>query len=540
MAPSEAFTLRNPVIALQSLKPTARQRIMMESTMKIRYAITLGLALAFAARAEAFVTPRHVTLASMDKNTRELFQQSMDLDGQLFDEDVKLVHRPGSRSNDARAGSYMVRESSWYALGLLLRDAAGDRQRAADILDAVLKQQYLTPGTKWYGTYRRTPEEPDPTTNPVMWRGYDPNWRVFIGTTFQMILIEYPDRISPELSKRLYEAIDHAIEGEMKEGRLLPSYSNIALMYGALWDFAAVHDKNAGWQKQSADWTESVYSLFKKYDAFFEYNSPTYYGVDLYGLALWRDYGSTKRIQTIGSEMEATLWKDIASFYNPLLRNVSGPYDRSYGMDMESYVSIVGVWMRTVLDAQKAPLPKIAASTDHIADVWFAPHLAILGTKIPPEAFEQMKTFQGDHLLHKQITAERVATAWIGRDVIFGGEITGKTKDAGTTTQFHPATVQWRTPSGEIGWVRLMESPMIDATADKQGLTISTTGTIRLRIHAKDMVQTKISATAWELPGLRVAIASDAKNFSVQKTEDATDLIYTGMTGMKLDIKASH
>jgi hypothetical protein len=513
---------------------------MMESTMKIRYTITLGLALAFAARAEAFVTPRQVTLASMDKNTRELFQESMDLDGQLFDEDVKLVHRPGSRPADTRSSSYLVRESSWYALGLLLRDAVGDRQRAADILDAVLKQQYLTLGAKWYGTYRRTPEEPDPATNPIMWRGYDPNWRVFIGTTFQMILIEYPDRISPELSKRLYEAIDHAIEGEMKEGRLLPSYSNIALMYGALWDFAAVHNKNADWQKQSTEWIESVYSLFKKYDAFFEYNSPTYYGVDLYGLALWRDYGSTKRIQTIGSEMEATMWKDIASFYNPLLRNVSGPYDRSYGMDMESYVSIVGVWIRTVLDAQKAPLPKIAASTDHVADVWFAPHLAILGTRIPPEAFEQMKTFKGDHLLHKQITAERVATAWIGRDVIFGGEITGKTKDAGTTTQFHPATIQWRTPSGEIGWVRLMESPMIDATADKQGLTISTTGTIRLRIHAKDMMQTKISATAWELPGLSVAVTSDAKNFSVQKTEDAMDLIYAGMTGMKLDIKASH
>ena len=94
----------------------------------------------------------------------------------------------------------MVRESSWYALGLLFRDASGDRQRAAGILDAVLKQQYLIPGVKWYGTYRRTPEEPNPTGNPVIWRGYDPNWRHFIGTTLAMILIEFPDRISPDLS----------------------------------------------------------------------------------------------------------------------------------------------------------------------------------------------------------------------------------------------------------------------------------------------------------------------------------------------------
>jgi hypothetical protein len=506
--------------------------------MKRQYAIGL-LMLVCVVRSEAYVTPRHVTLTSMDKNTRELFQESMDLDAQLWDQDGKLVHRPGFRIDGPRGGSYMVRESSWYALGLLLRDAAGDRQRAADILDAVLKQQYLTPGVKWYGTYKRTPEEPDPTGNPVIWRGYDPNWRVFIGTTFQMILIEYPDRISPELSKRMYEAIDRAIDGEIKEGRLVPSYSNIALMYGSLWDFAAAHDKNADWQKQAGDWTENVYSLFKKYDAFYEYNSPTYYGVDLYGLALWRDYGSTKRIQAIGSEMEAAMWKDIASFYNPLLRNVSGPYDRSYGMDMESYVSIVGVWMRTVLDAQAAPLPAIAASTDHVADAWFAPHLAILGTRIPPDALAKIKKFEGEHLLHKQITAERVATAWIGRDVIFGGESTNKTKDAGTTTQFHPATVQWRTPSGEIGWVRLMQSPMIDATADKQGLTISATGTVRLRIHAKDIVQTKISQTAWELPGLHVAVSSDAKTFSMEKAGDAIDLVYVAMTGMRLDIKTA-
>ena len=68
--------------------------------------------------------------------------------------------------------------------------------------------------------------------------------------------------------------------------------------------------------------------------------------------------------------------------------------------------------------------------------------------------------------MRKQISQERTATAWIGKNVIFGGEITGKTRDAGTTTQFHPATVQWRTPSGEVGWVQLVECPPVDATAE--------------------------------------------------------------------------
>jgi hypothetical protein len=505
--------------------------------MKRKYAIYLVFVLVCVARSQASATPRHVSPESIDKNTRELFQESMELDAQLYNDSVKLVHRPGYQSGASRTRSYLVRESTWYALGLLLRDGTGDRQRAADILDAVLKQQYVTPGVKWYGTYRRTPDEPNPTSEAVMDRDYDPNWRHFIGTTLAMILIEFPERLPSELSRRMYEAIDRAIDGEMKEGRLLPSYSNIALMYGFLWDFAAVHDKNDDWQKQSAAWTESVYTLFKKYDAFFEYNSPTYYGVDLYGLALWRDYGSTGRIQTIGSEMESTMWKDIASFYNPLLRNISGPYDRSYGMDMESYVSVVGVWMRTVLDAKVAPLPPIAASTDHVADVWFAPHLAILGTRIPPDALSKMKKFEGDHLLHKQITEERVATAWISRDVIFGGESTNKTNDVGTTSQFHPATVQWRTPSGEIGWVQLTQSPMIDVAADQQGLAISATGTVRLRIHAKEMVQAKITEKEWELPGLRIAVVSDAKSFSVEKAVNGIDLVYAGMSQMQLAIK---
>ena len=504
--------------------------------MKTRNLIGLVLVLTFAVRMDAKVTPRHVNPATMNKNTREVFQESMALDALFFDENVKLVKSPYSRQGSARSGYHMVRESSWYALGLLLRDEPGDRQRAADILDAVLKQQYLTPGTPWYGTFRRAPEEQDPAPNAVMWRNFDPNWRVFIGTTFEIILIEYPDRISPELAQRLYAAIDRAIEGEIAEKRLLPSYSNISLMYGALWDFAAAHNNRADWKQQSSEWTESVYKLYKQYGTFFEYNSPTYSGVDLYGLALWRSYGSTARIRAIGGEMEAGLWQDIASLYQPELRNVSGPYDRAYGMDMESYVSVVGVWMRTVLDAKSAPLPALTPTTDHLPDVWLVPQMAVLGAHIPANAFKKMNKFEGEHAVRNQITDDRIATAWIGNHVIYGGEATNKTKDDGPASQFHPATIQWRTPSGEIGWVQMTESPMIDATADAHGITISTAGTVRIRIHAKDLAKERITATGWELPGLKVAVSSDMKTFSEDKTGDNIDLVYSGITGMRWEI----
>ena len=510
--------------------------------------VAAGIVLVAAYAAHA--APRHVTVGSLDPNARQLFQESMDLGDHFYDGNAKLVRSPssaskasrtggGSGSAGAESGRYLVRESSWYALGLLLRDAAGDRQRAAVILDAVLKEQYSTPGVRWYGTYKRTPEEPDPTVAAQMWRDYDPNWRVFIGTTFAMILTEFPERVPAELARRMYAAIDTAIEGEMAEGRLVPTYTNIALMYGSLWDFAAVHDHRADWQAKSAAWNETVYRLFNEYGTFDEYNSPTYCGVDLYGLALWRDYGSTARMRLMGSRMEAALWRDMASYYQPQLRNLSGPYDRAYGMDMESYVSVVGVWMRSALNAPVAPLPNPTPTTDHLADIWFAPHIAILGTQIPADALAKMKTFSGEHMVRKQIDAKRVSTAWIGRDVIFGGEATSKTKDSGTTTQFHPATVQWRTPSGEIGWVQLVQSPPIDASADQHGLTISTSGTVRLRIHAKGLDANKVRAAGWELPGLHISVASDASGFTVEKVAGDTDLVYPGVNKMRLEIAAA-
>jgi hypothetical protein len=507
--------------------------------MKTRIATALVLAMLFALRSAAAAPPRRVSPASMDANTRELFQDSMSAGATFYDDTVKLLKSPQlySRREGAPRGTYhMVRESSWYALGLIVRDQPGDRQQAAEILDVVLKQQYLDPEKPWYGTFRRAPEEKDPPPNSVMWKDFDPNWRVFIGTTFQIILIDYPDRVSPELTKRMYEAIDRGIEGEIAEKRLLPSYSNIALMYGALWDFAAAHNNRADWKKQSAEWTESVYKLYKQYGTFFEYNSPTYCGVDLYGLALWRKYGSNERIRTIGAEMEAGLWSNLISLYQPNLRNISGPFDRAYGMDMESYVSVVGVWMRTVLDAKHAPLPPITPTTDHLADVWFAPHLAVLGTRIPADALKQMTSFQGERLVRTQITDQRIATAWIGSRVIFGGEATSKTKDAGPGSQFHPATIQWRTPSGEIGWVQLVESPALDATADQHGITISTTGTVKIRIHAKGLAKDKITAASWAAPGMQVNIKADQKNFTADANGENVDLTYSGITAMRWDI----
>ena len=490
-------------------------------------------------------TPRKITPAKLNQNAREIFDIAMNSMDNAWDPEAHLVRTPNAFSGHGSAGSrahYMVRETSGYALGLLMRDRKGDRLRAAEALDAVLKEQFLDESKPWYGTFRRTPEEPDPSgVNTVMWQNYDPNWREFIGTTFEIVLIEYPDRIPADLATRMYEAIDRAIVGEMKHGRLVPSYSNIALMYGALWDFAATHGKNDEWKRKSAAWIDEVSRLFHQHNAFNEYNSPTYYGVDIFGLALWRCYGSTQHIHDLGAGMEATLWNDIVDFYHPGLRNIAGPYDRSYGMDMETYVAFTGVWMRTLLPAKKAPLPIPDAHTDHLPDLWFAPQVVILGANPPAIALTKIENFSGEHEIKRQITEERSATAWIGNKVILGGEDTSLTKDAPAGTQFHAATVQWRTPSGSIGWFFVQQAPKINATVHQTTMHIVADGTVTFLLKADGTRREKIAAKKWELPGLTVALEGDQQEFSVKEATyyqagDSFEITYRNMHDLKLTV----
>src|SRR5262249_46669698 len=160
---------------------------------------------------------------------------------------------------------------------------------------------------------------------------------------------EYADRLPSALKQRMEESIERAVQGELQEGRLKPSYTNIALMHGFLCAWAGRRLHRAELLARGEQFADEGYRLFRQNGTFEEYNSPTYYGVDLYGLSLWRRYGPTPRFVKMGTEMEAALWNDIASLYHAGLKNISGPFDRSYGMDMRKYVSLTGLWLRVAL-----------------------------------------------------------------------------------------------------------------------------------------------------------------------------------------------
>ncbi len=421
---------------------------------------------------------------------------------ELWDDNAGLLYR---------RDRHMTRETAWYALGLLQRGTDGDVERAHRALGRVIDNQFEAPGSPFDGTFRRAPQEADPPDDPVMWIHYDPNWRQFIGTTFAMICDRFGRDLPAALETRMHRSIALAVDGEPPD-RVSPSYANIALMKAWL-------DAWSGREEIADDFAQDIAACFNEHGAFLEYNSPTYYGIDLFALALWRT--STETLAKLGAEMEEALWRDIARFYHAGLRNVCGPYDRAYGMDMTSHATPLGLWIWSVVGAELAPFPDVSRHFSHPHDFCFAPCVAAFETDVPDDALPHLTAFRGERTIEQTITKDppRVATAWLADDVMFGAQ-TGPASGIGWL-QHHHATIHWRRDDGSIGWARLRPDVNADASAASGELqiTTSTTRPITFDIHPAPQLE----HAGWSSDGIVVIVETDA---SAATLEEGGTIVY--------------
>ncbi len=463
-------------------------------------------------------------LANLDANARDLFAASMRWMERHWDEESGLLWDTG----DARLTipHHAIRGSVWYAFGLLMRDGAGDAARALRVIDRVLSHQLDAPGRIFHGTFLRSPEEPYPPDDAIIWLNYDPNWREFMMTALDLVLLEFADRLPALLADKIDAAMRRAVEGALARG-LSASYTNIALMYAFMLCFAGRRFGEAAWLAAGESMARHVYALFKQHNAFAEYNSPTYYGVDLYALALWRSSPDlSPLLAELGQEMEASLWRDVSQFYNAGLRNLAGPYDRSYGMDMCRYASVMGIWMRLVTNRVTAPFPDTDLPFAHEHDLGFVPLLAFLGPRVPTDALEHLLAFRGERQIERVVSdmPRRVVTAWLGKNRMLGGEFTSLTPPA--SNQFHPATLHWRIDAERIGWVRLVYLNPVDARASKDRLEITSTGEISFLVHASGADVSHIRHEHWPFSGLSVHVDTNADTMKVQPQGDLFEIRY--------------
>lgn len=383
-----------------------------------------------------------------------------------WDEERGLLWNMAGSFDGAPARTFhCVVQSAWYAFGLLHRRGEGDLARAAQAIDSVIGLQYDEPGTVWHGTFARFAETPRPRPGAVEWVDYDPNWRQFIGTTFQLLLDD-PAATADLGTARVAQmdaAVALAVAGE-PPGRVAPSYANIALMKAWL-------DTRRG-AAGADEFTGAVVAVFDEHGTFHEYNSATYYGVDLFALGLWARFAPSPELAEAGRRIEAALWRDITRWYHPGLGNLCGPYTRAYGMDLHDYASLLGLWLVPALGAA-APFPPIGSGYGHAHDTTMGPLAAVVGVDIPDDAHAGLVAFTGEHTVEQVVSSRpaRVATGWLADGVMCGGE-RGENR-AQARGQFHPATAHWRQDDGSIGWLRVVHGAPVDATASAGRLDIS-------------------------------------------------------------------
>lgn len=366
-----------------------------------------------------------------------------------------------------------VRETAPYALGLFARDHKGDRERAIAGLEAVLSYQWNAPGRPYHGSFARNPAEPEPGVEAKMWQDYDPNWREFIGLTLEVILRHYSDKLPPALISRIESALRLAAEGSLARN-VSAHYTNIALMASFLLDTAGVRLGEPAWQKRGTALCAEIEALFDRNGTFEEFNSPTYYGVDLMALASLRKLAHDPATRRSGAAMEQSLWAEMARNYHAGLQNFCGPYDRAYGMDLRSYMAFGAQWVALVTGFENAPLPKLDASLDHSHDAIWGCIVSHLGLPELPNAVRQaFVRWPGPSEPRFVISSDplRETTAVIRERWMMGGDsLPGR-----VWYQKHAGTIHWRLTAehgGGIGWLKVEPEENLSVSARDRTLHI--------------------------------------------------------------------
>lgn len=97
-------------------------------------------------------------------------------------------------------------------------------------------------------------------------------------------------------------------------------------------------------------YASAVIDLFSRAETLSEFNSGTYTGVSLFALTLWSKYMPADSVMgQHGPGMIQSTWESVSQLWHPDLKNVAGPWDRSYGFDMTRYVSILALNLWTLI-----------------------------------------------------------------------------------------------------------------------------------------------------------------------------------------------
>ncbi|KAF2030911.1 hypothetical protein EK21DRAFT_64253 [Setomelanomma holmii] len=402
-----------------------------------------------------------------------LLQESMNWMDMYYDQERGYL-----LSFDATALTHDTRSSVWYAAGLLARNEGDDAAQAARVVRNVVGAQFENQTLQWYGDYQLYPEQPTVGTAQypkLIYNTWDPNWRGFIGTTFVVMLQEFPELIPQDVQEYMIESLLNATIGDsyrvggVDDDNLYPAYSNPSIMRALVsgWVGRRVNDSNMTTAGEM--YAKEVVDLFTRDNTLSEFNSGTYAGVSLFALTLWAKYMPQGSIMgQYGPEMIRYTWARLGELYNANLKNVAGPWDRSYGFDMNRYLSILALQMWTLVGKEKAPVNAKPYLMGHKNDFAISPLISILApyhnTLVSNDTLSSLLAFPGTHAVRTSAfsppfdTDPRNITAYISPNLTIGAESFSENVVGGPAknpSSFNPAVVQWARKDGSVGWLSL-------------------------------------------------------------------------------------
>ncbi|TDZ13806.1 hypothetical protein Cob_v013086 [Colletotrichum orbiculare MAFF 240422] len=407
--------------------------------------------------------------------TQDLFDESMTFLDKIYDPSAGYLYY---FYYPLAAGKHETRSSVWYATGLLQRNKGDDVEQAIKIIKNVIGDQMKIPKEQWFGDYTVYPEEPTVGTAAYpknIFNSWDPNWRGFIGTNLIVIYEEFQDILPGDVQELILESMynntvgDSYRVGGVDDDVLYPAYSNPALMRAVASGWTGLKLNESNITAAGELYAQEILDLFDRNDTLSEFNSPTYAGVSIYALTLWAKYMPKSSVMgQNGERMIKAIWETIGSVYNAKLRNMAGPWDRTYGFDMNQYVAILNVYIWSLVGKDKAPGLAETWSMAHADDFEYAPLIAVLApfhdALVPEEVFAKLESFPGEHMYETAAfspphdAVPRNITSWLSANLTIGAEsydedtLGGPRQD---TLQWSPAVVQWARKDGSVGYIVL-------------------------------------------------------------------------------------
>ncbi|MFD1884694.1 hypothetical protein [Paenibacillus wenxiniae] len=532
---------------------------------------------------------KHSGITSMSSDRQFLIQQALDELDARYDAAVHMVW--------GEDGQHDTRESAHYALGLLLCGGAEQIATASRIIQQILDLQLVQPGEIYDGTFNTSLERAWPPAGhsawssfppgfgyaqsdaldevyrrfakygnlseneqlaqlfrqatdevfPRVWESFDPNWREFIASTFAVILEYFEHELPVELVEGMDRAMQLTVTTSLERYRSqsIPTNTNIELMHLFITHYYGHRYGQLDWMTHAEQGAAALHRDYMELHSFAEFNSSTYYGVDLTVLGMWRVYGRTLSFRHMGLEMEHGLWQDIADFYGPMLENICGPFARSYENDITEHSSI-GVLLYLALGESYRHLTRVNCETSHNLLI------ALVGVDLKEQTQERLLhtgterfvTRQFKELCERDLPGQNrhvcTAKAWITDRLMIGG-LSGSRN---TNGQMHHATAHWMTATGERYSLRMVRRQQGQSwNTHLRGMSFDVeVGVRKLNIVARfqtmlpmelvfeldgpQLDQIHVTADGWHLPGLHIAVHTDASTPTVVQSGSRAEIVY--------------